>query len=90
MRKILFTLMIALCFGLGAQAQSGSQKAKPDKKETVTKVEKKTTVTSKNAKTVTKEGVVLKKDGTPDKRYKQKVHLKKDGTPDRRYKENQK
>lgn len=31
----------------------------------------------------------LKKDGTPDKRYKEnKVHLKKDGTPDKRYKEN--
>ncbi len=31
----------------------------------------------------------LKKDGTPDKRFKEnKVHLKKDGTPDKRYKEN--
>ena len=34
--------------------------------------------------------VVLKKDGTPDKRYKnttvKKVVLKKDGTPDKRYK----
>ncbi len=33
-----------------------------------------------------------KKDGTPDKRYKEnktkKVHLKADGTPDKRYKEN--
>ena len=35
-------------------------------------------------------GVVLKKDGTRDKRYKQPVgQLKKDGTPDKRYKENQ-
>ncbi len=33
----------------------------------------------------------LKKDGTPDKRYKSnKVPLKKDGTPDMRYKVNQK
>lgn len=33
----------------------------------------------------------LKKDGTPDKRYKEnKQHLKKDGTPDMRYKENKK
>lgn len=43
----------------------------------------------------------LKKDGTPDRRYKENktysapsnysgstIHLKKDGTPDRRYKEN--
>jgi hypothetical protein len=31
---------------------------------------------------------VLKKDGTPDKRYKANQTLKKDGTPDKRYKEN--
>lgn len=32
--------------------------------------------------------VKMKKDGTPDKRYKETQHLKKDGTPDKRYKEN--
>ena len=31
---------------------------------------------------------VMKKDGTPDKRYKANQNLKKDGTPDKRYKEN--
>jgi len=39
------------------------------------------------------QGVVLKKDGTPDKRYKAaeaKGPLKKDGTPDLRYKTNKK
>ena len=35
-------------------------------------------------------GVKLKKDGTPDKRYKKAKHLKKDGTLDKRYKENKK
>lgn len=30
----------------------------------------------------------VKKDGTPDKRYKANKHLKSDGTPDKRYKEN--
>jgi hypothetical protein len=49
-----------------------------------------TTKTTKTAKTETK--TVLKKDGTPDKRYKQaekpKPVLKKDGTPDKRYKAN--
>lgn len=30
--------------------------------------------------------VKVKKDGTPDKRFKANKHLKKDGTPDRRYK----
>ncbi|MEX1190055.1 MAG: hypothetical protein WED33_12415 [Bacteroidia bacterium] len=29
-----------------------------------------------------------KKDGTPDRRYKENKSLKKDGTPDKRYKEN--
>jgi hypothetical protein len=46
------------------------------------------TKTTKAAKTETK--TVLKKDGTPDKRYKQDKKpttvLKKDGTPDKRYK----
>ena len=42
---------------------------------------------------VNAQGVRLKKDGTPDKRYTKQattVHLKKDGTPDMRYKENKK
>lgn len=30
----------------------------------------------------------MKKDGTPDKRYKQNQKLKKDGTPDKRFKQN--
>ena len=29
-----------------------------------------------------------KKDGTPDRRYKENQKLKKDGTPDKRFKEN--
>ncbi len=32
-------------------------------------------------------GVALKKDGTPDKRFKQAKHVKKDGTPDKRFSE---
>jgi len=51
-----------------------------------------TKTTKKEVKTTTK--VVTKKDGTPDKRYKQttktEVVLKKDGTPDKRYKESKK
>ena len=43
---------------------------------------------TKAKETVKKEGVKLKKDGTPDKRFKDATHLKKDGTPDKRYKEN--
>ncbi|MBN9352287.1 MAG: hypothetical protein J0H55_16525 [Chitinophagaceae bacterium] len=32
----------------------------------------------------------MKKDGTPDKRFKANKHLKKNGTPDKRFKENKK
>lgn len=47
-------------------------------------------------KSAKKEATPLKKDGTPDMRYKENKnsakpapkHLKKDGTPDKRYKEN--
>ncbi|WP_017258442.1 hypothetical protein [Pedobacter arcticus] len=49
------------------------------------------TVTTKNTVTTTS-NVPLKKDGTPDKRYKAKTNaagpLKKDGTPDKRFKSN--
>jgi hypothetical protein len=39
--------------------------------------------------TATQQGKpVMKKDGTPDKRYKENKNLKKDGTPDKRFKEN--
>ena len=72
--KNLFTILL-LVFGLGL---STAQTEKPVK---VTTVKKTTTVTK---------GVKLKKDGTPDKRYKNAKVLKKDGTPDMRYKENKK
>ncbi len=39
-------------------------------------------------KTVSNTAIKLKKDGTPDKRYKENQRLKKDGTPDKRYKVN--
>lgn len=41
---------------------------------------------AKTKNTVTK----MKKDGTPDKRFKDNKNLKKDGSPDKRYKENKK
>jgi hypothetical protein len=44
--------------------------------------------TPAQAKEEQSKGPVLKKDGTPDKRYKENQKLKKDGTPDKRYKEN--
>lgn len=53
----------------------------------VKQTEKKTTAATNQVKTASP----LKKDGTPDKRYKenkQLVHAKKDGTPDKRFREN--
>ncbi len=50
-----------------------------------TKAESKKPTTISPAGTTTK----TKKDGTPDKRYKENKNLKKDGTPDMRYKQNQ-
>ena len=46
-------------------------------------------VAKKVSKTKTETKVVMKKDGTPDKRFKKtetKVVMKKDGTPDKRFK----
>ena len=61
-----------------------------DKKSTSKKEETKTEAPAKST-----EGQKLKKDGTPDKRYKENKEAKqpatptkKDGTPDKRYKEN--
>jgi hypothetical protein len=48
-----------------------------------------TVAPAKDGKTATvTPAVKTKKDGTPDKRYKENKKLKKDGTPDKRYKEN--
>jgi len=82
MRKIFLTVLAVLGFALTASAQEVTKKTV---KKTETKIVKKDD--GNGAKKTT---VVLKKDGTPDKRYKKTTTvLKKDGTPDKRYKENQ-
>ncbi|MBS7788152.1 hypothetical protein KIH23_12665 [Flavobacterium sp. CYK-55] len=80
MRKLILAAVALLGFTLSTQAQEAKKATQQVKKE----VKKATDKASKDAK------VVLKKDGTPDKRYKQakEVVLKKDGTPDKRYKQN--
>ncbi len=74
MRKLILAVIALLGFTLSTSAQ-----------QTPKKVDKaKTEVKKEEAK------VPLKKDGTPDKRFKDnkesKVVLKKDGTPDKRFK----
>lgn len=89
MKKLMMAL--SLIFGLGLATAQQTQPATAKKAEThkteAKKVEKVAKATKAEA---AKPGVKLKKDGTPDKRYKQNKHVKKDGTPDKRFKENKK
>lgn len=87
MKNLLAALM--LTFGIGAAtAQTTAPAAKA--KASIQKTEKKATksVEAQAAKVANTPDVKLKKDGTPDKRYKANKMLKKDGTPDKRYKAN--
>jgi len=71
--SLLMALMLVLSLNAGAQQTKTA--AKPaDKKEVKA---------AGSAPSETKGPV--KKDGTPDKRYKSNKKLKKDGTPDKRY-----
>lgn len=54
-----------------------------------TRTNQEITSTAGKVKTATAGTAPLKKDGTPDKRYKGNRKMKKDGTPDKRFKENQ-
>ena len=100
MKKFLFGFIAFLSFNAAIMAQAVKQApvtvpaskmkvaTQPAK---VVPMAKTTTVASKPAATTS--AVVLKKDGTPDKRYNNAattVPLKKDGTPDKRYKGNKK
>ncbi|SFI24893.1 hypothetical protein [Halpernia frigidisoli] len=88
MKKLLTALSVVLCLSFaGAQQTAPSstskmQKMKPKTGAKMVKPEKKMMA----AKPAISSGVKMKKDGTPDKRYKTSQHLKKDGTPDKRYK----
>ncbi|MGI4749907.1 MAG: hypothetical protein ACRYFB_04675 [Janthinobacterium lividum] len=81
MKKLLNLLMLFAFFSTAAFAQTPATR---------------TTSTAASTMQNAKSGVGMKKDGTPDKRYKmnkaQKAAsagpMKKDGTPDKRYKAN--
>ena len=78
-------LLAAFAFSMTSSAQEVIKNVKKtNQKETKVVAKSKSVGTKK----ITKTDVVLKKDGTPDKRYKTKIILKKDGTPDKRYKVN--
>lgn len=93
MKKLFTVLSVVLGLGLASAQQVTPTKTTitppQAKMQTAKPVVTKTTVAKptvavKSVKTNT--AVVMKKDGTPDKRYKANQHLKKDGTVDKRYK----
>lgn len=73
---------MSIVLGLGFAT---AQQVAPATKTTVTKTVKPVKAAEPTA---AKPAQKLKKDGTPDKRYKENQKLKKDGTPDKRYKVN--
>lgn len=85
MKKLLLALAFMFAF-VTSQAQTVQVEKKIKTEKKVVKPAKKTVVVKQS----TKNGVVMKKDGTPDRRYKESRKLKKDGTLDMRYKENRK
>ncbi|MFT3979360.1 MAG: hypothetical protein QM687_02745 [Ferruginibacter sp.] len=91
MKKLFFAVaaLIALNTASFAQTTPAAKKAEVAKVQAAKTT--KTTVAAQPAVAKT----TLKKDGTPDMRYKanklaaaKKTHLKKDGTADKRFKEN--
>lgn len=80
MKKFLTAMSIILGLGFAS-----AQQVAPATKATTTKAVKPVKMAETKA---AKPAQKLKKDGTPDKRYKENQKLKKDGTPDKRYKVN--
>lgn len=92
MKKFLTAMSVVLGLGL-ATAQHTAATVKTQTVKTVKPVKQTTPATTAKPVTTVKPSAApaaakLKKDGTPDKRYKENKNLKKDGTPDKRYKAN--
>lgn len=86
MKNLLSALSIVLGLGFATAQQAAPANAnKAQQTVKGTKTAKPAAATPKNEATVSAK---MKKDGTPDKRYKENKKLKKDGTPDKRYKVN--
>lgn len=90
MKKILLALL-AFTLSSGAMfaqsAKPAQDKAKTTKKHAASTARQQPAATAEAAPAATPAKNV-KKDGTPDKRFKENKHTKKDGTPDKRFKEN--
>lgn len=80
---------MSLALGLGLASAQHTAPAASTTTHQVAKTTKTAVKDVKAAKPATAPTAAkMKKDGTPDKRYKENKHLKADGTPDKRYKEN--
>ncbi len=90
MKKFLTAMSIVLGLGLATAQHTTPAAAKTQTVKTVKPI--KQTTPAKPAATMkpaaAPAAAKMKKDGTPDKRYKENKNLKKDGTPDKRYKAN--
>lgn len=96
MKKILFAILLMI-FSFGISNAQQVKKSTATAPATTSAVSSKsTTSTQPGKKKVTSHKRHLKKDGTPDKRFKENKAkatagpAKKDGTPDMRYKANKK
>ncbi|MBN8789713.1 MAG: hypothetical protein J0I84_21750 [Terrimonas sp.] len=92
MKKLLLAILVfTLSTGaMFAQTTKPAQEKHKTAKKTATATQQQaSTTTAATAAPATGSTVKkVKKDGTPDKRYKENKHLKKDGTADKRFKEN--
>lgn len=86
MKKLILLCMVFV-FSNTFYAQTAAEKKAKETTAKAKEVKKKADAAKKEAQAAPK----LKKDGTPDKRFKENekaTKLKKDGTPDKRYKDN--
>lgn len=85
MKKLLTVLSLVLGLGLATAQQVTPQQTTPPPPPKAEQMQ--TARPAVATKTTNKNSAIkMKKDGTPDKRYKANEHLKKDGTPDKRFK----
>ena len=82
MKKLLLALLVFTFTTVASYAQT----TKPAQEKQ--KTHKKQPTAAPAAATAQPAAEHSKKDGTPDKRYKENKHMKKDGTADKRFKEN--
>ncbi|WES96749.1 hypothetical protein P2W68_18100 [Chryseobacterium arthrosphaerae] len=95
MKKLLSAMSLILGLGLATAQQTAPAKSAPahppvkaTTAKTATPAEVKAAKPMDTKAKPAQPAAKMKKDGTPDKRYKENKHLKKDGTPDKRYKAN--